>query len=162
MAVAAQLVILLSLGQFQAQIPGVTAEPSPVFEDGPKGARELTTWAKEKLPIPKFNQPPLRVCVVGAVPFTPEKAPFLPKPLWESQQPLRALEPYTASFLYVEAPAPAASGARAAKPATPKARTMKDALALCAEDAKTPQPVVPKPVPPKRLGAAPAASTASK
>jgi hypothetical protein len=127
MAAATQLIILLSVGSFQASVPGVTAQPSAVYPDTPQGARDFITWLRPTLPTPKFAQPPLHVCVVGAVPFAPDKAPVLSKPLWESKQPWRSLEPYAATFHYAQ---PDAKG-RAAKP-----RTMKQAVTICAAAAK--------------------------
>jgi hypothetical protein len=69
---------------------------------------------------------------VGAVPFgnTP---PYVVRPIYESKMPVRALEPYSATFHYVEVPA----GAR--PPAHP--RTMKEAVEICS---KAP------PVPPRK------------
>ena len=126
---AFQLIILLSIGSFQAQLPAVSKLPSPSFDDSAAGAVEFVKWAKATIPAPKFGQPPLQICVVGALPFTPDQAPYLPKPLWESRQPLRSLEPYAATFHYVE-PAPGA------KP--PRPRAMRDALKICAATAKKP------------------------
>ncbi len=151
MTAALQLVILLSAGSFQATVPGVSTQPSAVYPDTPQGAREFITWLRPTLPTPKFAQPPLHVCVVGAVPFSPDKAPVLPKPLWESKQPWRSLEPYAATFHYVE---PDAKGR------VPKARTLKQAQKICAAAAKTvPRdvaiPLVMQPV-------VPAASTARR
>jgi hypothetical protein len=131
---ATHLIVLLSVGSFQALLPGIGPQPSPVFEDNAQGARAFTTWAKQTMPVPGFNQPPLRICVVGAVAFKPEAAPYLPKPLYESTFPLRALEPYSATFHYVEDDKPDKAG----KP--PKPRTMKQAQKICAEAAKKPPP----------------------
>ena len=117
-----QLVILLSLGTFQAAVPGVGHTPSPVFEDSALGVKSFMAWLKPLLPPPTFNQLPLQVCVVGAVPFTPEKAPYLPKPLYESQQPLHQLEPYSATFHYV-------SPTAQSKDTT--SRTLSQALHIC-------------------------------
>ena len=119
-----QIVLLLSLGSFQAFIPGVTKEPSAVFEDSAQGLKAFTAWSQSAVPVPKFNQPPLSICVVASVPFTKEHAPYVPKPLWESQPPVHALEPYAATFHYVEL-------APGSKP--PKTRTLKQAIELCAE-----------------------------
>lgn len=123
---ATLLVILLSIGSYQASIPGVTQKPSPRFEDTAQGLQDFARWARATVPEPKFNQPPLRICVVGASPFSAEKPPYLPKPLWESKPPLHALEPYAATFHYVE-PQPGA--------APPKPRTMAQAVKLCSEAA---------------------------
>ncbi len=129
-----EIVILLSVGSFQAAAPGVAKEPSPVFEDSAAGLRSFTAWAKATLGEPKFAQPPSRLCVVGAVPFS-GAGPYIPRPIWESQRPVRELEPYAATFHYVEPPA------ASAPPAKP--RTMKQALAICAKAAKEPLPVRP-------------------
>lgn len=133
MAAAIQLVILLSAGSFQATVPAVSTQASAVYPDTVQGARDFITWLRPTLPAPKFAQPPLHVCVVGAVPFAADRVPLLPKPLWESKQPWRSLEPYAATFHYVELDA---------KGRAPKARTMKQALTICAAAAKT----VPKEV----------------
>ena len=122
MAVAAEIVILLSLGSFQATLPQVPKATSPVFEDSAQGVQGFMAWVKPALGDPKFNQPPTRICVVGAVPFGPQSQLYLPKPLYESRQPLRQLEPYAATFHYVEQPA--------STPA-PKPRTLRDAQAIC-------------------------------
>jgi hypothetical protein len=140
MPAATQLVILLSVGSFQASLPGVSPQPSAAYPDTPQGAREFITWLRPTLPTPKFAAPPMHVCVVGAVPFVPEKAPVLPKPLWESKQPWRSLEPYAATFHYVEADAK--EDAKDPKGRAPKARTMKQAQQICAVAAKS----VPKDV----------------
>lgn len=124
MTPAVELVILLAVGSFQASAPGTLREPSAVYPDTAEGARDFVVWLRGALPPPRFAQPPMQVCVVGAVPFTPEAAPVLPKPLWESRTPWRALEPYAATFHYVEPPA------AGAKP--PKPRTLRDAVKLCA------------------------------
>jgi hypothetical protein len=121
---AAELVILLSLGSFQATLPQLPKATSPVFPDTPQGVTDFMAWLKPTMGEPKFNQPPTKVCVVGAVPFTAKAAPFLPKPLWESRPPLRWLEPFSATFHYVELPASAP---------TPQARTLRDAARICAE-----------------------------
>lgn len=125
MAAALELVLLLSVGSFQAFIPGVTKDASPVFEDSEQGLKTFTAWARSTMGEPKFNQPPTRICVVGAVPFA-DKGPYIAKPIWESKQPVRQLEPYSATFHYVE---PAASTP------PPKPRTMKEAVDLCAKAA---------------------------
>jgi hypothetical protein len=79
---------------------------------------------------PATNQPPLKIRVIGAVPFSAKKVPYLPKPLWESQRTLHALEPYPATFHYVEV----APGAKSPRP--PKPLTLKQAIRLCnGEDA---------------------------
>ena len=101
---AFELIILLSIGSFQVNVPAVSKQAAPTFEDSAKGVVEFVQWFKSTIPEPKFGQPPLQVCVVGALPFTLEKAPYLPKPLWESRQPLHSLEPYSATFHYVEPP----------------------------------------------------------
>jgi len=119
-----QIVLLLSLGSFQAFVPGVTKEPSPVFEDSAQGLKAFTAWSQSVVPAPRFNQPPLSICVVASLPFTQEHAPYLPKPLWESRPPVHVLEPYAATFHYVDV-------AAGAKP--PKARTLKQAVKLCSE-----------------------------
>jgi hypothetical protein len=121
-----QLVLLLSIGSFQAFIPGVTQQASPVFEDSDQGLKSFTAWARSTMGEPRFNQPPLQICVVGAVPFT-DKGPYISKPIWESKQPVRALEPYSATFHYVEP----AAGAPAPKP-----RTMKQAVELRSKPAQ--------------------------
>ncbi len=121
-----QLVLLLSLGSFQVAIPGVTKEPSPVFEDSAKGVQAFTSWALGTLGEPKFNQPPYQFCVVGAQPFAAGKGPYVSDQISRSRPPVRQLEPYSATFHYVEPPA---SG-----PA-PKPRTMKQAIELCAKAA---------------------------
>ena len=131
MPAATQLVILLSVGSFQASLPGVSPQPSATYPDTPQGAREFITWLRPTLPTPKFAAPPMHVCVVGAVPFAADKAPVLPKPLWESKQPWRSLEPYAATFHYVDA------DAKDAKGRAPKARSMKQALDICAAAAKS-------------------------
>ncbi len=142
MSTAFHLVILLSVGQFQATLPDITPQASPKFPDNAQGARDFTSWAKATMPTPKFIQPPLRICVVGAVAFKPDQVPLLPQSLWESKFPLRALEPYSATFHYVEPPKDgAASGAAKAPPAA-KPRTMKQAQAICAEAAKKPPPAI--------------------
>lgn len=146
MAVAAEIVILLSVGSFQLQLPQIPKAVSPAFSDSMQGASDAVGWLKQNLPEPRFNQPPTRICVVGAVPFTDATAPQIVKPLWESRQPFRRLEPYSASFHYVE---PAAS----APP--PKPRTLRDALQLCAKAWKT----TPAPTGPV-LRAAPATASA--
>lgn len=115
-----QLVLLLSLGSFQAFIPGVTKTASPVFEDSAKGLKEFTTWATSTLGEPKFNQPPHKICVVGALPFE-DKGPYISQQISQSKWPVRALEPYSATFHYVE---PVAG-------AKPKPRTMNQAVELC-------------------------------
>ena len=145
MTAALQLVILLSAGSFQASVPEVSPQPSAVYPDTPQGARDFITWLRPTLPTPKFAAPPMHVCVVGAVPFTDENAPLLPKPLWESRQPWRSLEPYAATFHYVEA--------KDLKSRAPKPRSMKQALQICAAAAKTAPrdvavPVVVQPVAP--------------
>jgi hypothetical protein len=127
-AAALQLVILLSAGSFQAVVPGVSAQASAVYRDTPQGAREFITWLRPTLPAPKFAQPPMHVCVVGAVPFAADAAPVLPKPLWESKQPWRSLEPYAATFHYAELDA---------KGRAPKPRNLKQALKICAAAAKS-------------------------
>jgi len=119
-----QLVILLSIGSFQGYVPGVTTEPSPVFEDSAAGLAAFTGWARSTMGEPRFNQPPLRICVVGAVPFPANKGPYISPQIWGSKQPIRRLEPYAATFHYVE---PAASAP------VPAPRTMKQAIALCAK-----------------------------
>ncbi len=153
---AIQLVILLSAGSFQAVVPAVSSQPSAAYPDTPQGARDFITWLRPTLPTPKFAQPPLHVCVVGAVPFSPDKAPVLPKPLWESKQPWRSLEPYAATFHYAE---PDAKGR------APKARTLKQAQKICAAAAKTaPREVaIPLQVVPAASGVtgAPASAAAS-
>ncbi|MBL8328932.1 MAG: hypothetical protein JNJ71_08780 [Rubrivivax sp.] len=131
MATAAEIVILLSLGSFQVQLPQAPQATSPVFADSAQGVQEFMGWIGKALPSPRFNQPPTRICVVGAVPFPPTAALYLPRPLWESRQPLRQLEPYSATFHYLEPPA----GAPAPKP-----RTLRDAVRLCAEVAKAAPP----------------------
>lgn len=131
MADALQLVILLSVGSFQASVPTVSKQASAAYPDTPQGAREFITWLRPTLPTPKFAAPPMHVCVVGAVPFAADKAPVLPKPLWESKQPWRSLEPYAATFHYVDA------DAKDAKGRAPKARSMKQALDICAAAAKS-------------------------
>jgi hypothetical protein len=164
MTPAVELVILLAVGSFQAAAPGTLREPSAVYPDTAEGARDFVVWLRGALPPPRFAQPPMQVCVVGAVPFSPEAAPLLPKPLWESRHPWRALEPYAATFHYVEPPAPGG------KPgAVPKPRTLRDAVKLCAakraESAKAvaqaasarlapPRPA-PKPAPKPASAAAP-------
>lgn len=126
---AHQLVILLSVGSFQATLPTVGPQPSPTFPDTAEGSNAFVReWLKPTLPSPKFAEPPLKVCVVGVQPFPADKPPYLPQPLSTSKAPFRSFEPYSASFHYVEPPA---SG----KPA-PKPRTMRDAIALCAAAAK--------------------------
>lgn len=131
-AAALQLVILLSVGSFQATVPGVSTQPSATYPDTPQGARDFITWLRPTLPAPKFAQPPMHVCVVGAVPFSPDQAPVLPKPLWESRQPWRSLEPYAATFHYVEA-----KDTKDLKGRVPKARSMKQAQKICAAAAKS-------------------------
>jgi len=131
---ALQLVILLSAGSFQASLPAVSKQPSAVYADTAQGVRDFITWLRPTLPTPKFAQPPLHICVVGAVPFTDETAPVLPKPLWESRPPWRSLEPYAATFHYVEADATSSKGA---KGRTPPPRSMKQALQICAAAAKS-------------------------
>jgi hypothetical protein len=120
---AIQLVLLLSIGSFQAFIPGVTKEASPVFEDSEQGLKTFTAWATSTIGEPRFIQPPTHSCVVGAVPFA-DKGPYISKPIWESKPPVRALEPYSATFHYVEP----AAGAPAPKP-----RTMQQAIELCSK-----------------------------
>jgi hypothetical protein len=135
MAAAAEIVILLSLGTFQVTLPQIPKATSPAFEDSAQGVQAFMGWLKPVLPEPRFNQPPTRICVVGAVPFGPKATLYLPKPLWESRQPLRQLEPYAATFHYLD---PAASA-----PA-PKPRTLKDAQRICAQAWKAaPSPVKP-------------------
>jgi hypothetical protein len=114
---AIHLVILLSIGTFQASIPSVSKQATPSFADSDQGAETFTTWAKAAIPSPKFGQPPLQICVVGAV----------PKPLWESAPPFHSLEPYSATFHYVEQ----AKGMKATAP-----RTMREALRICASTTK--------------------------
>ncbi len=121
-----QLVLLLSLCSFQVSIPGVTKEPSPVFEDSAKGLQAFTNWAVATLGEPKFNQPPYQLCVVGAQPFV-DKGPYVAEQISRSRPPVRSLEPYSATFHYVEPPA------RGAPP--PKPRTLKQAIELCAKAA---------------------------
>ncbi len=118
-----QLVLLLSVGSFQAFVPGITKAPSPVFADSEQGLTAFTTWAQRTLPEAGFNQPPLKICVVGASPFG-GKPPYVARPIWESRPPVRALEPFAATFHYVE-PKPGD------KP--PKPRTLRDAITLCAQ-----------------------------
>ncbi len=135
MAVAAEIVILLSLGSFQATLPQIPKATSAPFADSAQGIRDFMGWVKPVMGEPKFNQPPTRICVVGAVPFAPKAELLLPSQLWESRQPLRQLEPYSATFHYVE---PAAG-----TPA-PKPRTLKDAARICADAWKAePSPVKP-------------------
>jgi hypothetical protein len=122
MALAAEIVILLSVGSFQVALPRLPKAPSPTFADTAAGVTQFVDWVKPELGEPRFNQPPTRFCVVGAVPFTENAAPYLPRPLWESRQPLRRLEPYSATFHYVEVPA----GTKAPPP-----RTLRDAVRLC-------------------------------
>ena len=129
MTAALQLVILLSAGTFQGAVPALSKQPSAVFPDTAQGNADFVAWLRPTLPPPRFAQPPLQVCVVGAVPFTPEKAPFLSKPLWESRPPWKSLEPYAATFHYVE---PLPSGK------APKPRTLRDALKICAQTPKKP------------------------
>lgn len=131
MPAATQLVILLSVGSFQAVVPEMSREPSAKFPDTAQGARDFITWLRPRLPTPKFAQPPMHVCVVGAVPFSDATAPTLPKPLWESRQPWRSLEPYGATFHYAEA------DPKAPKGTVPKPRSWKQALQICAAAAKT-------------------------
>ncbi len=126
---AVQLVILLSVGSFQAVAPAVSKQPSAVYADSAQGTTDFVTWFRSQVPPAKFAQPPLDVCVVGAVPFTAERAPYLPKPLWESKPPWRHLEPYAARFHYVEP----AAGRKAAKP-----RTLLQAQQLCAAPPQKP------------------------
>ena len=125
---ALQLVILLSVGSFQAMVPAQSPQASAVFPDTARGATAFVDWLRPQLPPPRFAQPPLDVCVVGAVPFSSERAPYLPKPLWESKPPWRNLEPYAARFHYVQ---PVAGG-KAAAP-----RTLQQAQQICAAAAKT-------------------------
>ena len=115
------LVILLSIGSFQAAIPGRTQGASPAFEDNAQGLARLAEWASSRLGVPKFNQPPLKVCVVGSVPFK-DPGPYIVKPIWESQPPVHQLEPYAATFHYVEV---------APGKLTPPPRTMKQAMDIC-------------------------------
>ncbi len=122
MATATLMVLLVSLGSFQATLPAVSKQPSPVFPDTAPGATEFVRWAKATIPEPKFNEPPLQICVVGAVPFAGTAGPQIVEPLWKSRPPLRALEPYAATFHYVE---PVAG-----QPA-PKPRTLADAVKIC-------------------------------
>lgn len=119
---AIELVILLSIGSFQAFIPGLTKEPSPVFADSAEGLKTFTAWARQTMGEPRFNQPPTRICVVAALPFT-DKPPYISQPIWGSKPPVRALEPYGATFHYVDHQAGAP---------LPKPRTLKQALELCA------------------------------
>ncbi|MCE2657997.1 MAG: hypothetical protein LW854_07065 [Rubrivivax sp.] len=130
MALAAEIVILLSVGSFQALLPQApkATGTSPSFPDTAAGVTQFVQWVRPILGEPKFNQPPTRVCVVGAVPFSEGTVLYLPEPLWLSRQPLRQLEPYSASFHYVELPAP---GAKAPAP-----RTLRDAGHLCAQEWK--------------------------
>lgn len=124
MVVAAELIILLSLGSFQATLPQIPKATSPVFPDTAQGVADFMAWIKPVMGEPKFNQPPTKVCVVGAVPFKNDAPLYLPKPLWESRPPLRWLEPYTATFHYVEL---------AASAPPPKPRTLRDAARICAD-----------------------------
>ncbi len=125
---AVQLVILLSVGAFQAVVPAVSKEPSAVYADTAQGATDFVTWLRPQLPPARFAQPPLDVCVVGAVPFGSERAPYLPKPLWESKPPWRNLEPYAARFHYVQPVA----GSK-----DPAPRTLQQAQQICAAATKT-------------------------
>lgn len=117
-----QLVLLLSLGSFQATIPAIGPEPSPVFEDSAAGLASFTQWARTTMGEPRFNQPPHQLCVVAALPFAPNKGPYVALPISQSKPPVRALEPYSASFHYVELPAGAPP---------PKPRTLQEAVSLC-------------------------------
>ena len=112
-----------TLGTFQAFIPGVTKQPSPVFQDSEQGLKAFTDWATKTIGEPAFNQPPHHICVVGALPFV-DKGPAISEPIWKSRMPVRTLEPYHATFHYAEA-------ARGATP--PKPRTMKQAVDICSK-----------------------------
>ncbi len=121
------IVLLVSLGSFQAQVPGLTKTPSPVFEDNEQGLRTFTAWARATMGEPRFNQPPHHICVVGAVPFV-DRGPFIAEPISKSRMPVRQLEPYAATFHYVDA---------SAAPAPKAPRTWKQAVDICK---KTPRP----------------------
>jgi hypothetical protein len=127
MALAAEIVILLSVGSFQVLLPQApkATGTSPIFPDSQAGVTQFVQWAKPVMGEPRFNQPPTKVCVVGATHFPEGTTLYLPEPLWASRQPLRQLEPYSATFHYVDKPA---AGTAAAKP-----RTLQDAARLCAQ-----------------------------
>jgi hypothetical protein len=112
-----KIVVLLSTGSFQATLALSASQPSPEFEDSAQGVQSFFVWLRPLLPAPSWNQAPKQICVVGATHFSARTAPYLPKPLYESQSPWHSLEPYAASFHY------AAAGAAQ--------RTMSDARRLC-------------------------------
>ena len=121
-----QIVILLSVGTFQATLDTPPTEMSPVFEDSARGVEGFVAWLKPQLPPPHWGQAPLRFCVVGAVPFADKSAPYASKPLYLSEEPFHSLEPYSAVFHYIED-----KGQLRIK----KSRTMGDALAICSKAA---------------------------
>ena len=124
---ALQIVVLLSVGTFQATLEPTPTDPSPVFEDSAEGVDTFLKWLRPKLPRATWGQAPLKFCVVGAVPFSAKMAPYLPKPLYLSQEPLHSLEPYSATYHYVES-----KGQIKLKPI----RTMSEALEICAHPGK--------------------------
>lgn len=97
------IVVLLSAGSFQAALPDADAKPSPVFADSAAGVKDFVGWLRPQIPTGRWNPPPTQVCVVGAVPFDDAHAPYLPQPLVRSEGPLHGLEPYAATFHYVNA-----------------------------------------------------------
>jgi hypothetical protein len=117
-------VILLSVGTFQVALPDPSAAVSPIFADSQDGVQVFLQWLKPQLPTPKWGQAPIKICVVGAEPFSVQKAPYLSKPLYESQEPLHSLEPYSATFHYVES--------KGQIKLLPK-RTLGDAAKICAQ-----------------------------
>lgn len=112
-----KIVVLLSTGSFQATLALSPSQPSPSFEDSAQGVQTFVEWLRPRLPAPSWNEAPTQICVVGATHFSARTAPYLPKPLYESQPPWHSLEPYAASFHYA-----AAGTAR---------RSMTDARRLC-------------------------------
>jgi hypothetical protein len=126
-AVGFQIVILLSGGSFQAVLPGVSGQPSPVFPDTPAGSTAFMEWVKPQWPKGRWNPPPTQVCVVGMTPFAADRPPQLPQALYASKPPFRVMEPYAATFHYI-GEAEQRQGLRSRTPA--------QALALCGMKAK--------------------------
>ena len=126
---AVQIVFLLSGNGFQAVVPAVSPQPSPVFANNQAGAVAGMEWITAKLPAERWNAPPKQVCAVGMEVFTETKYPFVTRPLHESKPPFRVLEPYAATFHYLSED-DAKQG--------PKRRTVAQALALCGVKPKLP------------------------